>query len=217
MGCAEVTGALIRTYHGNREDSSIFWLEELNLKDNALTPAALWDLSEVIRLANNHLRDLDLSNNSLCIKSREDIEAWDHFLYSLSGCCVLRRIDLSGNDIGCKGFEILAKVYSQASPVDFVLPSHMVVQGVWGRPSVSGSIDGLEDAARNLSIGSRGDNSDIESEIKTGKPKGALYGAFSCFCVPELADTVQLPGHLKSMVIQLSKKNYSRFIPPREA
>ena len=196
-----MTGGLIRAYNGNREDSNIFWLEELNLRDNALTPVSLWSLSEVIRLASDHLRDLDLSNNSLCINSREDTEAWDHFLYSLSGCCVLRRIDFSGNDLGCKGFETLAKAYSQALPVDFVLPPHLAIEGTSGRPSISGSIDGLDDDMRSLSIGSRNDNNDTESGTKAGKPKGSLHGVFSCFCITELADMVQLLERLKSTVI----------------
>ena len=39
---------------------------------------------------------------------------------------MLRKIDLSGNTLGPKAFEILAKVYSQEKPIDFVLPARLL-------------------------------------------------------------------------------------------
>ena len=178
-GCAEVTEGLIQTYLGNHKDNDILWLEELNLSDNKITPCSLWSLSRVIRLAQDHLRDLDLSKNELCIRSPEDARCWDYFLRSLSECCVLRRIDFSGNDLGCKGFEILARSYSQEPPVDFVLPSHLATPGDVRKPLILSSIEALEDATSDLSIGPKTSIANGEDVAKLGKSRPSKHGVLN--------------------------------------
>lgn len=95
-------------------------LEELGLKGNQLTAGSLWALSRVVTLSAHDLKDLDLSDNLISIVTAEEVAAWENFLESFSGCCVLRRIDLSGNPLGPRAFEILARVYGNEEPVDLL-------------------------------------------------------------------------------------------------
>ena len=88
-------------------------LEELCLKGNELTALSLRPLAKVIALASKDLRDLDISENLFRIISSEDAAAWEEFLEAFSECCVLRRIDFSGNALGPKAFEVLARVYGR--------------------------------------------------------------------------------------------------------
>ena len=180
-GCVEVARGLLQTYLGNHEDNYIIWLEELNLSDNGITPASLWTLSKVVRLACDHLKEFDLSDNALCIKSVDDAHCWEYFLRSLSKCCLLRKLDLSGNDIGCKGFEILTRSYGQEPPLDFVLPSQLSARG-YTRSSISASIEGLENAISDLSIGPNTSTVNREDTTKIGKSKSSKHGALSHPC-----------------------------------
>lgn len=93
-------------------------LEELSLAFNAITAHGLKALREPVKLALNDLRDLDLSRNRISVATDEDALAWEDFLSVLKACTVLRRLDLSGNPLGSRAFEILMRVYARQEPVD---------------------------------------------------------------------------------------------------
>ncbi|KAI9678848.1 MAG: hypothetical protein M1817_005908 [Caeruleum heppii] len=93
-------------------------LEELCLSGNGLTTAALAKLAPVIELGWHHLRDLDLSSNQICVSSDVEDADWETFLNALIGCSVLRRLDLSKNLLGARGFETLTRVYMSQKPLE---------------------------------------------------------------------------------------------------
>ena len=123
-GFPEFAAALISTLRPTDDQQRVVVLEELCLRGNQLRTDSLVSLAEIVRLAAGDLRDLDLSENELVVESESDVLAWEQFLSSLSRCFVLRRLDLSGNSLGVKGFEILAKMYEREAPLE--LPRHSV-------------------------------------------------------------------------------------------
>ena len=112
-GCEEIANALITALTYNDEHGRVVQLEEVCLRGNELTALSLRPLAKVIALASKDLRDLDISENLIRIATNEDAAAWEEFLEAFTECCVLRRIDFSGNALGPKAFEILARVYSR--------------------------------------------------------------------------------------------------------
>jgi Ran GTPase-activating protein (RanGAP) involved in mRNA processing and transport len=94
-------------------------LQELHLKGNRLTVNALVELAKVIHLSSRDLKELDISNNEISIVTVSDTQKWKYFLHSFGQCCVLKKIDFSGNSLGTRGVEILARVYIR-SELDFV-------------------------------------------------------------------------------------------------
>lgn len=123
-GFAEMATALVTSieYKHTEAHGKLVKLEELCLRDNKLDISVLPALGQVIRLAAQDLRDLDLSNNLICVGTNEDAQIFQDFLRCFADCCVLRRIDLSGNALGSKAFEMLAKIYLQEEPVDLLGP-----------------------------------------------------------------------------------------------
>ena len=119
-GWSELTSALILTL---RSTEKVVVLEELCLRGNQLSATSLKDLAEIVELAAGDLRDLDLSENDLVIENEADVQAWERFLSSFARCYVLRRLDLSGNSLGAKGFEVLAKMYGREAPLELSLNS----------------------------------------------------------------------------------------------
>ena len=117
-GLQEVTQALKLSLAYDGEHGKIIKLEELCLRGNQLTAKSLLSLGELITQAVADLKDLDLSENTITISTQEDTDAWEYFLRSFSRCHVLRRIDLSKNDLGTKAFEVFARVYSQEELLD---------------------------------------------------------------------------------------------------
>ena len=93
-------------------------MEELDLADNDLTAQCLIPLSAVIRLGAEDLQDIDLSNNKISVLTDDDVIAWESFLTSLKDCSVLRRLDLSGNPLGPRAFEVLVRAYSREDPLE---------------------------------------------------------------------------------------------------
>lgn len=94
-------------------------LQELHLRGNKLSVNVLFDLAKVIHLASNDLKELDISYNDIRIASIADLQKWKFFLQSFSQCCVLKKVDFSGNDLGTLGMEMLAQIYIR-SGLDFL-------------------------------------------------------------------------------------------------
>jgi len=119
-GFMEVATALVKSIGYEGDHGKVVRLEELCLKDNKLDASCLQALGKVVKFAAGDLRDLDLSGNLFSITTYEEVAAWEEFLSSFSECCVLRRIDFTGNALGPRAFEILAKVYGREPPVDMI-------------------------------------------------------------------------------------------------
>lgn len=126
-GLTHFTSALVNLLKDNGCEDKVVRLEELCLNDNHITAASLNSLASVIRLAHHELRDLDLSGNNIVISTKAEALDWENFLTSFSGCCVLRRIDFSGNALETKAFEIFSKVYAREEPISLVLPGDLLV------------------------------------------------------------------------------------------
>lgn len=73
----------------------------------------------MIQLSARDLKELDISNNEINIVTVSDAQKWKYFLQSFGQCCVLKKIDFSGNSLGTWGIELLARVYIR-SELDFV-------------------------------------------------------------------------------------------------
>ncbi|QIW99150.1 hypothetical protein AMS68_004668 [Peltaster fructicola] len=57
------------------------------------------------------LKTLNVSRNNVVIDDSVSAKQWEIFLRSFSGSMKLRRLDLSGNKLGAKAFEVFARVY----------------------------------------------------------------------------------------------------------
>lgn len=121
-GFFEVASALVESLSYDGIQGRCVRLEELCIKENQLTAASLHALAPIIRLASNNLRDLDLSGNAISISTEDEVALWEEFLTSFEQCCTLRRIDLSGNALGPRAFEVLVRVYAKEGPLDIILP-----------------------------------------------------------------------------------------------
>ena len=124
-GFSEVASALFKAISYDGDQGRVARLEELCLRSNRLTIASLQALTPVIGVSYSDLRDLDLSENQIAISSDADVAIWEDFLTSFRNCCVLRRIDLSGNALGDRAFEVMVRVYAKEEPLNLVLPSHL--------------------------------------------------------------------------------------------
>lgn len=120
-GLLEFAPALLKSMEHNNENGKIVRLEELCLRESHIDSRSLLHLARIISLASYDLRDLDLSENQITVTTHEEVAAWGAFLNAFSNCCVLRRIDLSGNLLGPRAFEVLARVYANENPIDLVL------------------------------------------------------------------------------------------------
>lgn len=135
-GLLEFAPALLKSMEHNNENGKIVRLEELCLRESQIDSRSLLHLARIISLAAYDLRDLDLSENKITVTTHEEVAAWGAFLSAFSNCCVLRRIDLSGNLLGPRAFEVLARVYASENPVDLVL-SDSVEESAEPRSSLS--------------------------------------------------------------------------------
>ena len=202
-GFFELARALIESILYDGEHGRVVRLEELCLRDAGLTPASLKHLSRIIQLACNDLRDLDLSNNDICINTPEEIAAWEWFLRSFSRCCVLRRVDLSGNNLGPKAFEILTRVYSGEQIIDMVLPEHLASSNYDGFSPSSAAPRDLSGLERKMSIVSESDDlashDEEESGGTLGKHRAKRHGGFNSFRFARLVDHVQVSNRLNSL------------------
>lgn len=154
-GFHEVADALTRSLEHQGETGRVVQLEELCLKANELKTTCLPALARIIRLSAHELRDLDLSDNAFTITTTHEADAWETFLTSFAQCCVLRRIDLSGNPLGPKAFEILARVYSREPTIELALHGNAedTLHGhTTNRRGTAGEIESLDQQTRNLSL-----------------------------------------------------------------
>lgn len=170
-GLFEIASALVKSIKYEDDNGKIARLEELCLRDSQLDIRSLPHLARIITHAAHDLRDLDLSENLITITTDDEVAAWEDFLNSFSNCCVLRRIDLSGNALGSRAFEVLARVYGKEDPVDFALTPDvdaylekptMGLGGinqagtVLGSPvrkfSIASSVEKIEEDAENVSL-----------------------------------------------------------------
>ena len=122
-GFFELGPALVNSIEYECEQGKVVRLEELSLSDSKLEACCLPMLGRIVESASENLRDLDLSKNDIKITTDAEAAAWELFLSSFSNCCRLRRIDLSGNSLGYRAFEILTRVYSREIMVEVALLS----------------------------------------------------------------------------------------------
>jgi hypothetical protein len=171
-GLKTVTEALRTVYAHN--EGQLIRLEELCLRGNDITARSLAELGRVVALATIDLRDLDLSNNKITIETREDAVAWQAFLRDFAQCCVLRRIDLSGNVLGPKAFEILGKVYIREPAASELSSRRMpkkasLSSAVSPEPKTPSAVPG--ERAKRISVASDPPES-FAADDERGKPDG---------------------------------------------
>lgn len=118
LGLKKMYNGLVKSIDYGGDQGKFVRLEELCLRDSKLETLSLPFIAHIVSLAATDLRDLDLSGNQFAVNNGEDARAWEWFLNSLENCCVLRRIDLSGNKLGPRAFEILTRVYAKEKPID---------------------------------------------------------------------------------------------------
>lgn len=171
-------------YHSNQ--GKVVRLEELCLSNNGLSVLALQALTPVITLASCDLRDLDLSANNITVNTEAEVAVWESFLISFKSCCVLRRLDLSGNALGSRALEVLARVYAKEGVMDLLPPAHLVFdQSEERSPSVHlGRIQktSIESDAENYHGGA-------DTGPKVGKHKGSRLGLSAVSGFAELVDS----------------------------
>ena len=111
-GFQEITEALAQALSHSIQDEEIMRLEEICFRGNKLTARSLGLLAPVIELSAGALQDLNLANNKIQLETSEDTNHFEMFLLALSKCTALRKVDLSGNPLRSKGYEILSKTYA---------------------------------------------------------------------------------------------------------
>lgn len=180
-GLLEFAPALLKSMEHSNENGKTVRLEELCLRDCQIDCRSLLHLALIISLAAYDLRDLDLSENQIKVTTHEEVAAWGAFLNAFSSCCVLRRIDLSGNLLGPRAFEVLARVYANDDPVDLV-PSDSVEESVEnstrGLRSTSQDGDELTKQVRRLGIATNMERGQrrIESVVVDQTEPGSSLG-----------------------------------------
>ena len=171
-----MASALVQSLIYDGDQGKVVRLEELCLINNRLSATSLQALSSVIRLASNDLRDLDLSENDIIVDTESEVAIWEDFLMSFKNCCLLRRIDFSGNTLGSRAFEVMTRVYARQEAVDLVLPTDLEQTQIRQRRT-STDITGLGRRMRTMSIVSDSDvwGSDEDSGPKPEKgPKNGM-------------------------------------------
>ena len=177
-GFSEVASALVESLNYNGDQGRIIRLEELCLTNNALSATSLQALSPIIRLASNDLRDLDLSENNIIIDTEAEVAVWEDFLMSFKNCCLLRRIDLNGNTLGPRAFEVITRVYSKQDAVDLAPFADLeLIQSEQRRHSLDASRPGR--SLRKMSVVSSPEDSDEENGPKGAGPTSSRHGLFS--------------------------------------
>ncbi|GFN18504.1 hypothetical protein AtubIFM55763_000634 [Aspergillus tubingensis] len=143
---------------GKVHTSRIVKVAELHFQGNQLTVESLAKLAEVVALSKGDLRELDLSKNQLHIETAEDVEKWEAFLGKFKNCYMLKKLDLSGNPLGCLGIEHFARVYLK-SDLDWLLSDAPDIIG----PDPNAKSDSIDDDLARMKL------SDKENEPKGSK------------------------------------------------
>lgn len=178
-GFREAGDALIKALQYDGEQRRVLYLEELCLKSNKLNASCLPALADIVRLAAYDLRDLDLSENDFTITSRQDADAWQDILESFGQCCMLRRVDFSGNALGPKAFEVLARVYSREPEIDQLPDDDVDIvfhDATPSRTSISGDTEALGRQARKMSLGSAQEMYTDDDEPRSVAGSKAVHG-----------------------------------------
>lgn len=188
-GFKELAGALIISLEHDDEHGRVCQLEELCLKTNILDTTCLPALARIVRLAARDLRDLDLSDNCFSINSSRDADVWEDFLESFAECYMLRRVDLSGNVLGPKAFEVLARVYSRERLSDQLWEDSLEIPSAGETPSrrsISGTGESLDRQARKLSLASaleeHSDDDDEHASTRKYTPEHSIRHGLSTPC-----------------------------------
>ncbi len=156
-GFAEIAAALSTLKAQEREHGNVVRLAELCLTGNALTAGSLLALASVVRVAAVELRDLDLSDNDITVKNAEDAVAWEEFLRSFRTCSVLRRLNLGGNELGSRAYEILARGDEEVLEIlaveegDLGVVQEGLVQGE--HETIDDGVGGLIERAGRMKVG----------------------------------------------------------------
>ncbi|OJD15927.1 hypothetical protein AJ78_03870 [Emergomyces pasteurianus Ep9510] len=148
-------------------------LIELVVKGNALTIASMKKLGLVVALSCDCLTQLDISDNRISVRSREQREAWQDFLESFQGCYLLKKVDFGGNPLGGAGFDVFVRVYAQ-SDLYFIEPladERAKNQIVTDTPDVLNNISMEEEKENRKPLG----NATLGERIKEGH-KDSLKG-----------------------------------------
>ena len=186
-GFLEVASALVGAITYDGDQGRVARLEELCLRSNRLTIASLQALAPVIQVSCSDLRDLDISDNQIAISSDADVAIWEDFLTSFRKCCVLRRIDLSGNALGDRAFEVMLRVYAKEEPLNFASPSDLV-EAHHEEQSSTTEIGGVARKTKKLSLGSHsGDNTGDEGHPKC---KASKQGQLPSCASHDVADAI---------------------------
>ena len=188
-GFAEVASALVQSLNYDGDQGRVVRLEELCLTKNRLSVTSLRALSPILRLASSDLRDLDLSENNITIDTESEVEVWEDFLTSFKDCCLLRRIDFSGNTLGPRAFEVMTRVYAKESAVDLLLPAELEHLHSEQRRT-STDVAGLGRRMRKTSIVSASDtrDSDEDNGSECDGQKGPRFGSWTVFQLADLVD-----------------------------
>ena len=209
-GFAEVALALVETLKYDGDQGKVVRLEELCLTNNRLSATSLQALSPIIRLASNDLRDLDLSENNITIDTEAEATLWEDFLISFKQCCSLRRIDLSGNALGLRAFEVLTRIYAKQDAVDLGFPANFEHVDSDDRRTLTDTA-GLERTLSKISVVSRSDgwSSDRDQNPKFDGHKGSRHGRSATSYLAELVDSL--------LRFEIIRKSWSSSFPTRVA
>lgn len=172
-----MAAALVQSLSYDGDQGRVVRLEELCLTNNRLSATSLQNLSSIIRLASYDLRDLDLSGNNITIDTETEVAIWEEFLTSFKNCCLLRRIDFSGNTLGPRAFEVMTRVYAKQEAVDLALPADFEqIRSKQRRTSTDSA--GLGRRMRKTSLVSHPDDwgSDEDNSPKSEGQKAPKYG-----------------------------------------
>jgi hypothetical protein len=153
-----IASALENVVSQNKEEAVIIKVEEMCFRGNNLTAKSLQSIAAVVNRSSADLKDLDISNNKISIDTDKDAEAWEMFLSSFRDCFMLRRLDMSGNALGHKGFEILTKVYTREQ-------THPIGDLGFRDMSQIFTDNGMEEDMKRLSLDTRAEHSPFRQPL----------------------------------------------------
>lgn len=218
IGFFPVADTLVNALTYDGEQGRCTRLEELCLQGNQLTVVSLQALARVILVCGQDLRDLDLSDNNITITTDEEAELWEDFLTSFQECYVLRRLDISGNSLGPRAFEVFTRVYACESAVDFILPPDFEETQYEVQSPTTGMSDPVR-KAKKMSIGSDPDDhaGDEVTSPRTQKRKSSKQGwlVFLCFTRAVLTP-FQSPNRLRKLRLLVFQPGLYRFTKQRK-